>query len=144
MPLKASFGKQQPDQVYTLRPSAYALLLDQKGHLAVVEAYANGFFLPGGGIEPNESIEAAILREISEETGHDAHLLWHLAEADQYIGSWLKRSSFYLAEVEPVAEQSEIIAEHAVHWLNPQQALQRLNYESHRWIVERFEPYLKA
>lgn len=140
MPLETFFGIQEPQREYKLRPSAYALLLDEAGYLAVVEA-PDGFFLPGGGIESGESAQDAVLREIGEETGQGAHLLWHLAEADQYIDIWLKRSSFYLAELDPDPEGS---GEYQVHWLAPEQAKIRLTYESHRWMVEKFAPYLKA
>ncbi|PKL76742.1 MAG: hypothetical protein CVV27_08735 [Candidatus Melainabacteria bacterium HGW-Melainabacteria-1] len=141
MPLETSFGTCEPDRDYQLRPSVYALLLDQMGHLAVVEAGEGHYFLPGGGIEAGESASEAVLREISEETGQGAHLLWHLAEADQYIGPWLKRSSFYLAELDP---EPGAQGEYTVHWLSPEQAQTRLSYESHRWMVERFAVYLKA
>lgn len=140
MALQTRFGIQQPDQEYRLRPSAYALLLDEQGNLAVVEA-PDGYFLPGGGIEAGESASEAVLREISEETGQGAHLLWLLAEADQYIDQLLKRSSFYLAEVDPDPKSR---GEYTVYWLPPDQARQRLTYESHRWAVERFAPYLAA
>lgn len=140
MALETRFGIQQPDQEYRLRPSAYALLLDEQGLLAVVQA-PDGYFLPGGGIEAGESASEAVLREISEETGQGAHLLWHLAEADQYIGVLLKRSSFYLAELDPNPDSH---GEFTVHWLAPEQARSRLTYESHRWVVERFAPYLAA
>lgn len=140
MPLQTSFGNQEPERQYQLRPSVYALLLDEQGCLAVVEA-PEGFFLPGGGIEAGESAQEAVLREIGEETGQGAHLLWHLAEADQYIDTWLKRSSFYLAELDP---EPEAQGEFLVHWLIPEQAQARLTYESHRWMVERFAPYLRA
>ncbi|MEZ0370147.1 MAG: NUDIX domain-containing protein [Candidatus Sericytochromatia bacterium] len=140
MPLQTTFGNEEPERQYTLRPSAYALLLDEQGCLAVVEA-PDGYFLPGGGIESGESAQDAVLREISEETGQGAHVLWHLAEADQFIGEWLKRSSFYLAELDP---EPESVGEYQVHWLIPEQAQTRLTYESHRWMVERFAPYLRA
>lgn len=140
MPLQTAFGDYRPDCQYQLRPSVYALLLDTAGCLAVVEA-PGGYFLPGGGIEAGESAQDAVLREIGEETGQGAHLLWHLAEADQYIDDWLKRSSFYLAELDPEPDGR---GEYRVHWLSPERAVGQLTYESHRWMVEHFAPYLKA
>lgn len=139
------FGEPDATRTWQLRPSAYALLLDRNGLLAVVQA-PDGYFLPGGGIESGEDGEAAVLREIEEETGQDAHVLWQLAEADQYVPAaeaqgWLKRSQFFLAELFP---RPGATGEFPVLWLSPEQAAARLTYPSHRWMVERFQPYLKA
>lgn len=141
-----AFGAQDARREYSLRPSVYALLLDEQGLLAVVQT-PNGAFLPGGGIEKGESASEALLREIREETGHDAHLLWELAEADQYVDSrrkfkgYLKRSLFFLAELDRVENAQP---EFELLWLPPTQAQSTLLYESQKWVIKRFAPYLKA
>src|SRR5262245_60363688 len=50
------------------RPSVYAVIRDPPDRLAVVRTPA-GLFLPGGGIEPGETAEEAVLREAREECG---------------------------------------------------------------------------
>ncbi|MCX5386878.1 NUDIX domain-containing protein [Streptomyces sp. NBC_00083] len=50
------------------RPSVYAVLLRQNAVLLVPQK-DRGFDLPGGGVELGESLAAAAVREVAEETG---------------------------------------------------------------------------
>ncbi|HUS14332.1 MAG TPA: NUDIX domain-containing protein [Chloroflexia bacterium] len=66
-----------PDRAYggppnTLRPSAAAVIFDDAGRLLLQERGDNGYWgLPGGSVELGETIEAAVVREVCEETGYD-------------------------------------------------------------------------
>lgn len=43
---------------------------DERGHFLLIRhTYAPGWMFPGGGVEPAESLETAIIRELYEETG---------------------------------------------------------------------------
>ena len=60
---------------YHTRLAAYALIADEAGRILL--AWYNGtgrgeacWTLPGGGVEYEESVEDAIVREVLEETGH--------------------------------------------------------------------------
>lgn len=49
------------------------LVLDRDGHVALVlHTYLDGWYLPGGGVNPGESFDEAIARELREEIGLDA------------------------------------------------------------------------
>lgn len=152
MPIQEIFGAPEPQREYRLRPSVYAILINPEGQIALVQAVSQTgprYFLPGGGLEQNERPEEALLREIHEETGYGAHILWHLAAADQYVPAqnpaqgWLKRSQFYLAETDGPPETE---GEYPVLWLNPDEAQEKLNqngsHQSHGWVLSRFSPYL--
>jgi 8-oxo-dGTP pyrophosphatase MutT (NUDIX family) len=55
----------------TLRPAAYAIIVDN-GNLLVLKLRPTGkYHLPGGGIKVGERIEDTLKRELKEETGID-------------------------------------------------------------------------
>ncbi|MUO43009.1 NUDIX domain-containing protein [Agrobacterium vitis] len=74
MRLRAKIGKQ-----LLLLPSVAAVIRDDHGRILFQEkASGEGWSLPAGGIEPGETPEEAIRREVLEETGlvvEDAELL---------------------------------------------------------------------
>jgi ADP-ribose pyrophosphatase YjhB (NUDIX family) len=51
-----------------------AVVLSERGVLLAVRAELRGWELPGGGAEPGESGEAAVVREVLEETGVEVRL----------------------------------------------------------------------
>src|SRR6476469_7355271 len=78
---------------YTVRPSAYALLRDDKGRIAVVRA-ARGWLLPGGGIEANEDPDRAVVREALEECGLVIEPLRMIGAATEIVHSPAGHSGF--------------------------------------------------
>jgi 8-oxo-dGTP pyrophosphatase MutT (NUDIX family) len=62
------FGFRSEVERWVIRPSAYGVLEDQAGRLAIVRS-RDGVFLPGGGVDAGETPEEAILREALEECG---------------------------------------------------------------------------
>ena len=60
------------DKKQLFRKGVSALILNEKDELLLVnlQSFETKFFaIPGGGIEPNETIESAVYREIEEELG---------------------------------------------------------------------------
>ena len=58
-----------PKEKIVFRPSAYAIIVNH-GKMLLVNTRSTGkYFFPGGGIEVGESMEAALQREVKEETG---------------------------------------------------------------------------
>lgn len=58
-----------PEGTYTNRPGAYAVIFNDQQQLLVAEVKGK-FHLPGGGIDQGETPEAAVAREVLEETGY--------------------------------------------------------------------------
>ncbi len=55
------------------REAVKVILINKEGKVALTHypKWPDGYSLPGGGIEDNESLEAAVAREIKEETGYE-------------------------------------------------------------------------
>ena len=61
--------------------SVAAVVLNEKGEILLVKRRdAPIWILPGGGIDPGETPEKAVVREVKEETGIDVAITRHVAE----------------------------------------------------------------
>ena len=134
------FGDRVEGCAYVLRPSAYALVRNAGGEVAVVRT-PRGTFLPGGGIEAGESAEQTIEREAIEECGlvvlpgrtiGTAIQIVHSADEDTCFE---KRSTFLEAVSRGRVPAKE--RDHELAWLKPAEAVDALSHESHRWAVRR-------
>ena len=66
---------EKPGLKVRVRRTARAVLLDDKGRLGILYARNGNFYmLPGGKIEAGESYEAAVRREVIEETGWESRI----------------------------------------------------------------------
>ncbi|GEL94728.1 NUDIX hydrolase [Cellulomonas composti] len=60
-----------------LRVAAYAVITDDEGRMLLPhwgEGELHGWTLPGGGLEPGEHPDQAVVREVFEETGYHVEL----------------------------------------------------------------------
>jgi 8-oxo-dGTP diphosphatase len=134
------FGVPTAGRRYTVRPSAYALIEDGHGRLAVVRT-PQGVTLPGGGIEDGETPAQAAVREALEECGLIVRAGSWAIRAVQFSYSesdrahYEKWSTFLDAVVEAVAH-SGVEEDHELVWVAPGAAIEILASESHRWAVE--------
>ncbi|MCL4211322.1 MAG: NUDIX domain-containing protein [Phycisphaeraceae bacterium] len=139
--LISQFGHHHPDAAYTLRPGGYAVIVSERGEVAVVLVNGRGF-LPGGGQEAGESPEHAAVREAREECGLSIRLGQPIGVADELIHAraegrrYRKRGTFFRAEVVS-HEPREGEADHRLVWLPPAQAIIALHHESQRWAVRQ-------
>jgi 8-oxo-dGTP diphosphatase len=68
----------------THRVGAFAVITDDEGRLLVSRRVDSGWFnLPGGGVEPDESVTEGLVREVREETGLEI-------EVGQLVGVYSK------------------------------------------------------
>jgi 8-oxo-dGTP diphosphatase len=132
------FGTRIAGYRYRVRPSAYALVRDEAGRIAIVRA-ARGWFLPGGGIEANEDAYQAVTREAREECGLVIEPRRRVADAIQIVHSPAghtgvdKVSVFVEAVVVGYASATE--PDHELAWVSIADAVGRLSYQSHKWAV---------
>jgi 4-aminobutyrate aminotransferase-like enzyme len=134
------FGIREPRARYIPRPGGYGVIFNEDGRIAVVLT-PGGAFLPGGGQEPGESAEHALVREAMEECGLRVSVGRSLGVADELVffveerRHYRKRCTFFLASVR--ASQTTVPKEvdHELQWLPVKQALSRLSHESQRWAL---------
>ena len=132
------FGTRSSNQEYVLRRSAYVVLRNHDGFIAVVST-PMGVFLPGGGQHVGESPERAAVREAAEECGLQAKLETCVGVADEFVHAksegtyFVKRSTFYRACVVGLATASE--PDHELVWLSTEEAEQKLSHGNHRWAI---------
>ena len=121
----------------------HALIADEAGRLAVVRNEQGRYFLPGGGIEPGESLELALRREVLEECGRQVDEVQWLCAADEYVQTdevtrcYLKRASFFVATLHAGPAVAPEDGTEPL-WLSPAEAMQRLRHPSQAWVVRQF------
>ena len=138
------FGEAQPGKAYPDRPAAFAVL-ERNGLIAVVEAdrihRGRVIDLPGGGIDPGETAAAAAIRECGEEAGLVAAVEPDpFVRADHYFlhndgQARNTRGSFFAGAVAAEDPALKIEDDHTLVWMDPHEAVVRLDRESHAWAV---------
>jgi 8-oxo-dGTP diphosphatase len=132
------FGEMTAGVEYVLRPGGYAVVFDDAGRIAVVETPAI-IALPGGGQDPNESPEAAAVREAMEECSLAIRLEAALGTADEltYFDEerryYRKRCTFFSARALDKGGACE--PGYSLHWMTSEEAIGRLDHGSQRWAV---------
>ena len=133
------FGTRAANVHYIDRPGAYAVIRNPQDEVAVIRT-PNGYFLPGGGVDSGEEFEAALRREVLEETGLGVRISKKIGVAAQYLVSaregihYKKVGHFYLADfADRISETFE--AEHELLWMSPAQAGSSLNHQFQVWAL---------
>lgn len=137
------FGAPAPGRPYPDRPVTFGVGV-RDGQVALVRVQpADGpvrIDLPGGGIDPGESPEVAMVREFVEETGLEVRPLGLLTRADHYFVNgaaerFNTRGTFFAVEVLAEHPERKIEADHTLFWRTPDEALRVLSRDSHAWAL---------
>jgi len=93
--------------------------------------------LPKGKVHPGESWLQCAVREVREETGYDVEVESHAGWVCYDTGEITKVVRFW--NMRALGESHFVSSEEvaSVHWLTPQAALRRLDYEVERALVQQ-------
>ncbi|WP_042148726.1 NUDIX domain-containing protein [Paucisalibacillus sp. EB02] len=139
--MKPAFGKLVENQEYKLRKCAYAIIFNSSKD-RVLTVHNKGYnFLPGGGIEENESDQVCIEREMMEETGYSLTVRSFIGTAQYYFISSknefiLSDGFFYLAELgEKVQNPTEV--DHVMEWVHIDDMERQFIFKHQMWAVKK-------
>jgi 8-oxo-dGTP diphosphatase len=112
--------------------------MDGDGRLAVVRD-AEGVFLPGGGIEPGETPEEAVAREMLEKCGLVIRVGLCLIRAVPLVrtpdGTTFEKRSFFFDTRIDASLPAAMLPGHETFWVAPSRAAELLSHESQAWAV---------
>ena len=138
--MKIVFGEKIQGLNYQKRKGVYAIIFHhKKDQVLVVRTESGHYFLPGGGMEGDESQVECLERELMEETGYRGAVGSFVGNAMRYFLTrkeepLLSDAFFYLVELnEMVQEQSE----HVTEWIDLEEASQLLFHEHHNWAMKK-------
>lgn len=134
--MELKFGTHNPDAEYRQRPGAYAVIFDGQGKFAAVKGL-DKIFLPGGGVDPGESLEETLAREVREECAREVVIGRYLGHGIQYFTSktgehWEFQCSYFEAQFGAPLDNEP---EHELCWLDIADAHKMLAHEVHGWAV---------
>jgi 8-oxo-dGTP pyrophosphatase MutT (NUDIX family) len=138
-----TFGTPPVDAAYITRPGAYAVFFNEMQELGLVRTDDGRYFLAGGGIEAGEGKEAALIREVLEETGLLAAVQAPIGIAREFFLDEIesryyeKIGHFYQVVITGEAPAEKTEADHTLLWLPVAEALPLLYHDMYRWAVEQ-------
>ncbi|MFD1738140.1 NUDIX hydrolase [Bacillus salitolerans] len=136
-----TFGKKEEGKQYITRPGAYCVIFNRhKDKIAIIETNNGHYFLPGGGIENNETHKECLKREALEEMGMEIKIGPFIGCARRYFYStneekyYLSEGHFYFCEmVKKIDRPTE--EDHSLVWMELNEVIKNLVHEHQSWAV---------
>lgn len=138
-----SINKPDKNRQYIKRPGAYGIIEKDKKLVAVVKT-KTGYFLPGGGIENEESPEECLKRECLEEIGTEVSILDYFAIGNYYFYSTTLNKEmesighFFTCKIDKFLDIATEL-DHELIWLEPEQAIKLLYLDNQREALNYFK-----
>jgi 8-oxo-dGTP pyrophosphatase MutT (NUDIX family) len=134
------FGDVLDGVYYKERKGVYGIAINELNQVAVIQM-PHGDFLPGGGIDLNETEDECLRRELIEETGYSININSFICNGIQYgygpkSGKYLKLvGSFYTIQLgHDTGLKSEI--DHKLVWKDREELKKSIRIEYQYWAIE--------
>lgn len=128
-------------QTYIPRPGAYGVVFNEKNQILLLKEQS-GYFLPGGGQDPGESMYQALKREFQEELRCEVQNAWPLMAADDcrwspfYKQHFQIQGHYYWVDLDL---NQNLIPEQEVEicWTDLPHAEELLTRENETWLLRQ-------
>ena len=135
------FGERVAGQTYIERPSAYAVIQDVYGRIAIMRV-ETAFFLPGGGSAPAETSQVTLHREVMEECGRSIQIGPEVGKTIEYLyakkhGRYYRICSTFFKALFLEGEVAPHEEKHILVWLSTSEAIQRLQRQGQAWAIRQ-------
>lgn len=93
------YGENCFEKYTKTREACRGIVISDEKILLTYEVNTDQWFIPGGGIEGNESLEACCIRELAEETGYMVKTNRQIITINEYYEEWFFVSHYFICEV---------------------------------------------
>ncbi len=141
--IEFSINKPEKDKEYIKRPGAYGAIKNADGLVAIIKT-KTGYFLPGGGIEKDESPVECLKRECLEEIGATISELNHFASGNYYFFSTTLNVNmesighFFTCKIDEFLK-IKTENDHELIWMRLEEVIPILYLENQREAMEIFK-----
>ncbi len=92
------YGANRFEKYTKSREACRGIVISNDKILLTYEVNTDQWFIPGGGIEDNESLEECCVRELAEETGCKVKANQYFLTINEYYEEWFFVSHYYICE----------------------------------------------
>ena len=92
------YGENYYEKHTKIREACRGIVICNDKILLTYEANTDQWFIPGGGLEANESIKECCVRELAEETGCVVDIKEEYLTINEYYDEWLFVSHYFICE----------------------------------------------
>lgn len=93
------YGDNRHDNATQTRIACRGIVVQDEMILLSYEVNTDQWFIPGGGLENCETLEACCIRELREETGYTVKPTQHVLTIHEYYEDWHFISHYFICEV---------------------------------------------
>ena len=94
------FGENRFETYTKTRKACRGIVISNGMILLTYEVNTDQWFIPGGGLESYESLEACCVRELAEETGRIVRPIHQYLTINEYYEEWFFESHYFICEIE--------------------------------------------